>query len=392
MNKSTYLKILLGCAVIMVFVWHAWAQSELESDEQIIDKDIGRFDPFERVSKQKKASVLQTVFQQEKPVGFAPELYAKSVIIKFLQAKNLEKALESMLTEYGRISADKESNSLIVCDTKENLEKILCEIRNADKTPQQVMVEVVILDVKLDDDVKIGIDWNVVFDDRYTATYDQTVSSSWSAGDIFTSATFAITTGNIANIVYALQEKKDVEILASPKIMVVSGQCSVIQAIEEIPYQENSQSSESQTVLTYTEFKNVGVTMKVNATLTDDNDIVLAVDAEQNVQTGTSGGVPVVDTRRANTSLLLKDGEVVIIGGLRRQEQTIDVEQIPLLGDLPIIGGLFRGTNTTTKNSELVIFLSPHIYKEKPLSSEELKKFNQLRERALLKLPDDNGN
>jgi type II secretory pathway component GspD/PulD (secretin) len=389
MNKSTYFKILLGCAVIMVFVWQAWAQSEPDQEEQMSDRDIGRFDPFERVSRQEKTSVLQGVFQQGRPADTVPELCAKSVIIKFLRAKNLEKALENMVTEYGSISTDKESNSLIICDTKENLERIMDEIRNADKTPQQIMVEVVILDVKLDDDVKIGIDWNVVFDDRYAATYDQTVASTWAVGDIFSSATFAITTGNIASIVYALQEKKDVEILASPKIMVVSGQTSCIQAIEEIPYQENSQSSESQTVLTYTEFKNVGIKLTVGATLTDDNDILLVVDTEQNVQTGTSSGVPVVDTRKANTSLLLRDSEVVVMGGLRRQEQTIDVEQIPLLSDLPIIGGLFRGTNTITKNSELVVFLSPHVYREKPLSSDELEKFNQLRNRALLRLPID---
>ncbi len=388
MNNSTYLKILLACAVITVFVWQAWAQNEPQQDEQTAQQDIGRFDPFERVSTQKKTSVVQKVFQHDGSVTSMPELYAKSVMVKFLDARNLQAALVNMTTDYGIITTDKNSNSIIICDTEENLNKIIGEIKNADKTPQQIMVEVVILDVKLDDDTKIGIDWDILLDDVYSSSYKQTVNTSWPIGDVLSAANFTITAGNITNIVYALQEKRDVEILASPRVMMVSGESSSIEAIEEIPYQEQSQSSESQTVLTYTEFKEVGVKLNVSATLTDDDEVVLALKAEQNVQTGTSGSVPVVDTRKASTSLLLKDGEVVIMGGLRRKEKTIDVEQIPLLGDLPIIGGFFRGTNTIIKNSELVVFLSPHIYKGETLSGEELKKFNYLRDRPLLKLPD----
>ncbi len=389
MNNSKYIKVLLVCAVMMVFVWQAWAQIEPQEDEEKANQDVGRFDPFERLSVQQKVSGTQKVVQQGGSVITVPELYAKSVLIKFLDAKNLKVALANMTTEYGVITADRRSNSLIICDTEENLERILDEIKKADKTPQQIMVEVVILDVKLDDDTKLGIHWDVLLDDRYNAVYGQYVNSSWPVGDVLSTAAFQIVTGNITNLVYAIQEKRDVEILASPRVMVVSGKSSSIEAIEEIPYLESSQSSESQTVLTYTEFKDVGIKLKVTATLTDDNDVVLEVSTEQNVQTGTSGNVPVVDTRKANTSLLLSDGQIVVMAGLRREEKTLDVEQIPILGDLPLIGGLFRGTNSIVKHSELVVFISPHIYKGESISRQELEKFNRLKNRPLLKLPDN---
>ncbi len=144
--------------------------------------------------------------------------------------------------------------------------------------------------------------------------------------------------------------------------------------------------------LTSTEFKEVGVKLDVKAILVDANSIFLTVDAEQNVKTGESNTeVPIVDTRKAHTSLLLEDGQVVIIGGLRRQERTEEIDQIPILGDLPIIGALFKSTNTIVKNSELIVFLSPHIYKGEPISKEAMAKFEEIKDRPMLSLPKDSN-
>ncbi|GAI41921.1 unnamed protein product, partial [marine sediment metagenome] len=97
----------------------------------------------------------------------SPDLFVKTVTLKFLDAKNLRIAIAGMVSEHGIISIDGKSNSLIVCDTKENLEKILTQIKKADRTPKQIMVEVVILDVQLDDDTEIGINWDLLSDKTY---------------------------------------------------------------------------------------------------------------------------------------------------------------------------------------------------------------------------------
>jgi type II secretory pathway component GspD/PulD (secretin) len=197
----------------------------------------------------------------------------------------------------------------------------------------------------------------------------------------------SIVFGNIREVVHLLQEKRDVEILASPRVMMLSGESANIEAVDEIPYTVVT-STAAGGQLQQVQFKNVGIKLTVTATLTDGNDILLTVDTEQNVQVGTTTP-PRVDTRKAKTSLLLKDGEVVIFGGLRRQEKTKEVDQIPILGDLPIIGGLFKSTNTVVKNSELIVFLSPHIYKGEPISEDEMAKFKEISERPLLSLPSD---
>jgi len=332
----------------------------------------------------------------------APELFVATVTLKFLDAADLQAAIKSMSSEYGGISIDVKSNSLIICDTKENLEAILAQISKADKTPQQIMIEVVILDVQLDDDTEIGINWDILSDKFYDIGYRQNFTTSRLGSTAETAATrgnatafnttglggaFSVISGTIRNVVHLLQQKRDVEILASPRVMMVSGESAYIEAVDEIPYQEESSTSEGGT-LTFTEFKDVGVKLTVTATVTDDNDILLTVDAEQNVQVGTTSP-PRVDTRKANSSLLLKDGQVVIFGGLRRQEKTKEVDQIPLLGDLPIVGALFKSTNTVIKNSELIVFLSPHIYRGEPIPDEAMAKFREIKERPMLSLPDD---
>jgi type II secretory pathway component GspD/PulD (secretin) len=92
----------------------------------------------------------------------------------------------------------------------------------------------------------------------------------------------------------------------------------------------------------------------------------------------------VIDTRKQNTSLLLKDGQVVIMGGLRRREKTTQVTKIPLLGDLPLLGNLFRSQQDYVLNSELVVLLSPHIYRDEAVPDSVLKKYRELKENAAL--------
>jgi len=99
----------------------------------------------------------------------------------------------------------------------------------------------------------------------------------------------------------------------------------------------------------------------------------------------------VVDARTARTSLLLEDGQVVIMGGLRRKELTKNISQVPIIGDVPGIGLLFKTNNTIIKNSELIVFLSPHIYKSKSLTTEEMDKFNEIRNQPILTVPHKKG-
>ncbi len=334
-----------------------------------------------------------------------PELFVETVTLKFLDAKNLEPAIKKMSSEYGSISIDEKSNSLIVCDTKENVEMILAEIRKADKTPQQIMVEVVILDIRLDDGSEIGINWDILSDEYYDVGYRQNFTLTRLGSTVENDATignatafnttglggdFSVISGTIRNVVRMIQQKRSAEILASPRVMMVSGQTGYVEAIEELPYTEITDSAAGgMNALTSTEFKPVGVKLTVSATLTEGSGIFLTVEAEQNAAVGESDTeIPIIDTRKAKTSLLLKDSQVVILGGLRRKSKAKEIDQIPILGDLPIIGELFKNTRTIFKNSELVVFISPHIYKDDPIPDDKKAKYDEITDRPMLSLPD----
>jgi len=333
-----------------------------------------------------------------------PTLRVETVTLKFLDAANLKAAISSMSSEYGSISVDEKSNSIVVCDTEENLKMVLAEISNADKRPQQIMVEVVILDVQLEDDTEIGINWDVLSDKRHNVDYRQnftttrlgsTIEDSTTIGNLTAFNTtglggdFSIIYGNIRNVVHLVQQKRNVEILASPRVMMVSGESAFIKATEEIPYEQKSDTSQGGE-LTSTEFKDVGVSLEVSAVVTDNNNILLGVEASQSAKTGESiKGVPVVDNRMARASLLLEDGQVVVIGGLRRKEITKETDQIPFLADLPVIGDFFKSTDDTVTNSELIVFLSPHIYKGQQPGEKEMEKFKEITEKPLLSLPKE---
>ncbi len=359
----------------------------------------GSRNPFTPLPVQKAP---ETPGEEREPVAAKPpERQLETVVLKFLEAKGLKTVLDKMVTEYGAVAINEKNNSVVICDTAESLQRILAEIKKADRTPRQIVVEVVIMDVQLRDDTEVGVNWDLLSSDLYDITYrqnltstrlqstisnDETIGSATVFNTVGTGGDLSVISGTIRNVLHVIQEKRDVEILASPSTLVVSGQTATIKAVEEIPYEEIIDTAQGgAAALTSTEFKEVGVNLQVSATVTDGNNIFLLVDAEQNVRTGESTqGVPIVDTRHATTSLLLRDGQTVVIGGLRRVETVKEVSQIPILGDLPLIGLLFRSTSKVTTRSELVVLLSPHLFNDEPAPPAVLAEHRRIREMSLL--------
>ena len=327
-------------------------------------------------------TILAEIKKIDKP---APGLLVETITLKFLKAGNLKKAIDNMSSQYGSIATDDGTNSLVICDTKDKLEEILTEIRKADQTPEQIMVEVVIIDVQLDDDTEIGVNWDRLFETKRDQSYTQTLVTTLETANTL-GGDFSVVKNDISGTIHALQKTRNIEILASPRVLVVSGQEAFIKTIEEIPYQEVSDTSEGG-AMTSTEFKEVGITLKVKAILTDERKILMTIKPEQSVKTGESvGDVPVVDTRGIETSLLMEDGQVVIMGGLRRKETRIARDKIPLLGDLPLIGFLFSNNKEEVNLSELIVLISPHIYKDQPIPEDVMEKLNELKDKPMLSL------
>jgi Flp pilus assembly secretin CpaC len=390
--------------VFMLTAWYVPIQPQLLLAAQ--DDTIGRTNPFAKIPRPPSASPASALLTSLGSDEEKPELFMQTVMLKYLDAKSLQQVVGVMCSEFGTVAVNQKSNSLIICDTKERLTSIVSEIKKSDRTPQMIMIEVVIVDVQLRDENEIGVNWDLLSDKNYDIIYRQnftnrlgsTVADAETIGNATAFNTtgiggdFSVISGTIRNVVSMLQNKRDVEILASPRAMMLSGETADIKSVEEIPYSEVSDTAAGGAgAITSTKFKEVGVNLQVSGAITDGNNIFLTVDTEQNVMTSESTtGVPVVDTRKATTSLLLKDGQIVVIGGLRRQQTTKQVDQIPILCDIPLIGLLFKYTNTVINNTELIVFLSPHIYKEgEPIPEDMMSKYNEITDRPMLLMPKE---
>ncbi len=189
------------------------------------------------------------------------------------------------------------------------------------------------------------------------------------------------------------------ELLANPRIVTINGKTAKFIAGNQIPYQTTRLAG---TKIVYTtEFKDTGVILIVTPTIQENDFILLQVEPEvtalagrQDVILGGDGtqaifkaSLPIFSTRKIQTNLLVKDGGTLVMGGLYRTDISKKMEKIPFLGSIPFLGILFRHTNESTRKSELVIFITPHIMKpgegESGIKSESIK--NEVPEKSSLK-------
>jgi type IV pilus assembly protein PilQ len=178
-----------------------------------------------------------------------------------------------------------------------------------------------------------------------------------------------------------LHKQVGAKLLANPRILVLDNEKATIDITSEIPYQRLTESAMGGSMGT-TEFKEVGVKLEVTPHLAARDEMIrLQLKPEFSVKTSdviitTTGAgarypIPVVDKRTADTRLLIKNGQTVVLGGLRKKETTQDVRKVPLLGDLPVFGNLFRSESEETVNSEIVVFITVWIIKQPVMSKGE---------------------
>lgn len=168
-----------------------------------------------------------------------------------------------------------------------------------------------------------------------------------------------------------LHSQAESKLLADPRVLVVDNETANFEIIREIPYRELRQVAREDPI-TYTAFKNVGVTLKVTPHVGRDGMIKMRIAPEFGVVVGENAfGAPMVDTRRADTMALIEDGQTIVLGGLRQKTTSRDMSKVPVLGDMPLIGGLFKSQTEAVKTSELLIFITARIVGKAELTGAE---------------------
>ncbi len=312
--------------------------------------------------------------------GETTPLETKIFSLNFAKADSLQKSLAKMLSSRGTIEIDIPTNSLIITDSPENLNKLEEISKDLDRRTPQVMIEALIVSVKLTDTTMFGITWTATDKSRSERTAVQNLAA--------TQANLALTYGktimpdvNFNALMNIYAQDKNVHILANPRILTLDNLAAQIEILEQVSYQSSTATEQGTTVST--QFKDVGIKLYVTPHITKDRFILLSAKAEQSyVAAYTADNQPAIDSRKAETNFILKDSETVVIGGLRKKDNTTTIYKIPFLGDLPLLGRLFRRDTKEINETELIIFITPHIVDDtsSSLTSKENDKLSLAKE------------
>ncbi len=284
------------------------------------------------------------------------------------------------------------NDTVVIRDYPENIAEAEKLLKELDARPKQVLIEATILSATLNENMKLGVDLNLLAGVSLTgtsATSDiasgDTVSrgstattpirqiATGTAGAPMETSGFAtaggsglrigITSGDVAAFITALEEITDTTILANPKILAINKQLGQVYIGNKIGYV--SQTTQTQTSTTQqVEFLETGTKLSFRPYIGGDGYIRMDIQPKDSSGTLKLNNIPDESSTELATNIIVKDGQTIVIGGLFRDVVITSRSQIPLLGDLPLVGALFRSTNDRSQRQEVIVLLTPHIIEE----------------------------
>lgn len=300
--------------------------------------------------------------------------------LNYSEPAEIIQIVRPLLSSAGVVTGDARGRHVIITDIPIKVEDIRELVESIDLPVKQVSIEAMIVDAILADDAQTGIDWiaNAIRNFDRRGDLEGSLAALSGESDFTTGSVsrgvvpginlggqiaFGILTGNvdIRAAIAGEVRSENATLLANPVIVTIENQEARISIAEEIPYQELTQTTTGPPIAT-TEFKEVGTVLSVTPRVTHDNHIIVKISAKQSDTKGESvTGVPPEDKREAQTTLRMRSGQTIFIGGLRRFDDEITVRKVPILGDIPILGLLFRSHSIVKENLELLIFLTCHV-------------------------------
>ena len=294
--------------------------------------------------------------------------------LKYAKSADIKAQLSGVVTGgAGEVYVDERSSKLVVSDLPDKMKKIRRMVKAFDEASRQVFIEAEIVQITLKDEYQRGINWEEVFNDTMSVAGTFPASPSFTPSPLLTADNLKMTMGVLASDKYTatlqlLQTYGDTKVLSSPRITAVNNQEAKIMVGAREAYVTQTLSQGDTTTVTSEsiQFIDVGVKLNVSPTINQEGFVTLKIKPEvssvrETLKTGLGSIVPIVETSEAETVVKVKDGSMIMIAGLMKDDKREDVTGLPLLSKLPVIGGFFGGKASMRKKTELVIFLTPHI-------------------------------
>jgi general secretion pathway protein D len=270
-----------------------------------------------------------------------------------------------------RVVADEKNNALVVYARPRDYQMILPIIQKLDKVPLQVLIEATIAEVTLNNKLQYGVQFFLTGPGEGRLELTQATTGSLGTADIagvFPGFNYLV--NNLASqraVVNLLRSISDVTVLSSPQLLVVDHQTAGLQVGAQVPIVVQSAQSvitSQAPIVNSVEYRNTGVILKVTPRVNSTGLITLDIDQEVSevAQTTTSNiDSPTINDRHIATSVIIKDGETIALGGLIRDNRNNSQAGIPVLSEIPGIGPLFRSTSNSRERDELIVLLTPRV-------------------------------
>ena len=267
------------------------------------------------------------------------------------------------LTGNVKIVADDETNALLITTFVRNFPAVEELVEQLDVLLPQVLIEAQIIEVTLDDDSVFGVEWmweqGTTLNDK---TYQQEGTTDFGLTDEIFGLKYGIVSSKLNAMLHALTKDTKVNILSTPRIMTKNNQEAIINVGQAVPFLVSTQETATGGILTSTDFRDVGVILTVTPRINRSGTVSLDVNQQINsLVEFTLFDAPIISTREASAFVTIKDKQTMVIGGMIKDDKTETVHKIPILGDIPLLGRLFRRTDTRLEKTELMVFITPHV-------------------------------
>jgi type IV pilus assembly protein PilQ len=345
--------------------------------------------PAEEIAKREQMELEN----QKKKQALAP-LRTQYIRVNYAKAEKLEGLIKkegSLLSNRGSITVDQRTNTLVVQDTERKLSQIQELIATLDIPVQQVLIEARIVVASDDVSDAIGVRWGgLAFQGDRLQEDGRTLVASGrnrnitnfgigvlNADDIeveqpndlavdlgvtessasrFSLGLVGLDSGILELELSALESEGKSEIVASPKVLTADQQPAIIASGQQIPYEEATSSG-----ATSVEFINAELMLEATPHITPDDNIIMDIQVNNDSRGEDTGAGPAIDTNRLETTVLVGNGETVVLGGIFQHSVTKSVTKTPFLGDLPWLGNLFRRKISNDEKQELLVFITPRL-------------------------------
>lgn len=313
----------------------------------------------------------QELLRRQRALAQQEPLHNLTITLQNAEASEIAQSLESqrgkLLTERGSVVVDKRTNALLLRDTRQALAQLKTWVTEMDTPLEQVQLAAHIVTISSENLRELGVRWGLAAEERPAKTLridNFNVGLPVENSAITAGFHLARISGRILDLeLSALEQENQVEIIASPRLLTAHLQTASIKQGTEIPYEVSSGSSGATSI----EFKDAVLGMEVTPKILPNGRITLTLQISQNMP-GRSikqgeGEALAIDKQEIKTQVTVKDGETIVLGGIFQRQSTQAAEKVPGVGDVPLLGTLFKRSSKQHKRRELVIFITPTLIK-----------------------------